>query len=331
MSFKNKLVVTKTPLRISFSGGGTDMPYFYNKYGGITLSTTINKFIYVTVKLHKNFNEKYRLNYSDTEITNKIDKIKNLRIKETLKYFNVKEPIYINTISDIPYNTGLGSSSSFLVGLIKAIYKLKKKNVSKKKIAEIAFNIENSITKKSLGKQDHYISAFGGTKIINYEKKTIKVNKLKISKKNFLKLQNNLLFFYTGLTRKSHKYLKKQKKNYSKNISKLLSLKNLTKTFITEIQKKSLNIKKIGVLLGENWRLKKKFTNEISNNLLDKIYKDAIDSGCYGGKLLGAGGGGFFLFVCQKKYHKKVVKKLKRCERVDLNLINSSANIIYSE
>ena len=171
MSFKNKLVVTKTPLRISFSGGGTDMPYFYNKYGGITLSTTINKFIYVTVKLHKNFNEKYRLNYSDTEITNKIDKIKNLRIKETLKYFNVKEPIYINTISDIPYNTGLGSSSSFLVGLIKAMYKLKKKNVSKKKIAEIAFNIENSITKKSLGKQDHYISAFGGTKIINYEKK----------------------------------------------------------------------------------------------------------------------------------------------------------------
>ncbi len=111
----------------------------------------------------------------------------------------------------------------------------------------------------------------------------------------------------------------------------MLSLKNLTKTFITEIQKKSLNIKKIGVLLGENWRLKKKFTNEISNNLLDKIYKDAIDSGCYGGKLLGAGGGGFFLFVCQKKYHKKVVKKLKRCERVDLNLINSSANIIYSE
>ena len=127
MNFKNKLVITKTPLRISFSGGGTDMPYFYEKYGGLTVSTSIIKFIYVTVKLHKNFREKYRLNYSDTEITNNLNYIKNLRIKETLKYFKINDPIYINTISDIPYNTGLGSSSSFLVGLINAIFKLKKK------------------------------------------------------------------------------------------------------------------------------------------------------------------------------------------------------------
>ena len=134
MNFKNKIVITKTPLRISFSGGGTDMPYFYKNYGGTTISSAINKFIYVTVKLHKNFKEKYRLNYSDTEITNDFNKIKNLRIKETLRYFRITEPIYINTISDIPYNTGLGSSSAFLVGLINAIFKLKGKKFPKKKL-----------------------------------------------------------------------------------------------------------------------------------------------------------------------------------------------------
>ena len=163
-NFKYKIVTTKTPLRISFLGGGTDMPYFYENYGGITISSSIDKFIYVTIKKHTNFNEKYRLNYSETEIVNKIDKIKNLRIRETLKYLNVREPLYINTISDLPYNTGLGSSSAFLIGLIKAIYKLKNIKINLSKICEIAFKIENKITNNSLGKQDHYIAAHGGLK-----------------------------------------------------------------------------------------------------------------------------------------------------------------------
>ena len=331
MNFKNKLAITKTPLRISFSGGGTDMPYFYEKYGGLTVSTSINKFIYVTVKLHKNFREKYRLNYSDTEITNNLNNIKNLRIKETLKYFKINDPIYINTISDIPYNTGLGSSSSFLVGLINAIFRLKKKKISKSKLAEVAFKIENKITNKSLGKQDHYISSFGGMKVILYKKNIIKVKNLKISKKNKLFLQNNILFFYTGKTRASHQNLKKQKKNLKKNISKLLDLKDLTENIIEEFQKTNINIKRVGEILDKSWQLKKKFTNEISNTFLDKIYKKAIKSGCYGGKLLGAGGGGFFLFICHKKNHKKVEKSLKNCEKILFNLTDKSSNIIFSD
>lgn len=331
MSFKNKIAITKTPLRVSFSGGGTDMPYFYKNHGGITISSTINKFIYVTAKLHRNFNEKYRLNYSDTEITNDFNKIKNLRIKETLRYFKIKDPIYINTISDIPYNTGLGSSSAFLVGLINAIIKLKGKKISKKRVAEIAFKIEDSITNKSLGKQDHYISSYGGIKIIKYSKQFVTVKNLKILKINLLKLQRNLIFFYTGQTRKSYQYLNKQKKNLNKNLKNLLILKDLTYNIIKELKKKKLNIKKIGNILDRNWYIKKKFTKDITNNSLNKIYNQAIKSGCYGGKLLGAGGGGFFLFICNKKNHKQIQNKLKNCKRVDFKLTDMSSEIIFAD
>ncbi len=330
MNFKNKIAITKTPLRISFSGGGTDMPYFYKNHGGTTISSAINKFIYVTVKLHKNFKEKYRLNYSDTEITNDFNKIKNLRIKETLRYFRITEPIYINTISDIPYNTGLGSSSAFLVGLINAIFKLKGKKVSKKKVAEIAFKIEDWITNKTLGKQDHYISSYGGIKIIEYKKQSVIVKNLKISKKNLLKLQRNLIFFYTGQTRKSYQYLNNQKKNLNKNINNLMLLKDLTNKIIKELRKKKLNIKKIGNILGDNWYIKRKFTKNITNNSLNKIYNLAIKSGCHGGKLLGAGGGGFFLFVCNEKSQKKIEKKLKNCEKVDFKFTDMSSETIFA-
>ena len=178
--FKRKFVTTKTPLRISFSGGGTDMPYFFNKYNGRTLSTSIDKYIYVTVKTHNNFNEKFRLNYSDTEIVNRVDDIKNLRIKETLKFFKINEPLYINTISDLPYNTGLGSSSSFLVGLISAIYLLKNEKINLRLISELAFKIENKITNNSLGKQDHYIAAYGGIINITYKKEKVIVKKINL-------------------------------------------------------------------------------------------------------------------------------------------------------
>ena len=204
-NFKYKIVTTKTPLRISFLGGGTDMPYFYENYGGITISSSIDKFIYVTIKKHTNFNEKYRLNYSETEIVNKIDKIKNLRIRETLKYLNVREPLYINTISDLPYNTGLGSSSAFLIGLIKAIYKLKNINIKLSKICEIAFKIENKITNNSLGKQDHYIAAYGGIKKILYSKKIVDVKRVNLKNKNLKYLNENLIFFWTGKLRLSKK------------------------------------------------------------------------------------------------------------------------------
>lgn len=315
--FKNKFITTKTPLRISFSGGGTDMPYFYEKYTGVTVSTTINKFVYVTIKTHNNYREKFRLNYSDTEIVQKVKNIKNLRIRETLNYFKINEPLYISTISDLPYNTGLGSSSAFLVGLVNAIFLLKNEKVNLKKITEIAFKIENKITNNSLGKQDHYIASYGGLKKITYKKNTINVKKINIVQKNKKYLNNNLLFFWTGRTRLSNKNLNDQKKNFKDNIIGLKNIKNVAINLEKELVNKKINLKKIGSLLDQNWKMKRKFTNSISNNYLNKIYKDAISAGSYGGKLLGAGGGGFFLFVCKKKFQKKLISKLKNCNIVE--------------
>ena len=328
LNFKKSIVTTKTPLRISFAGGGTDMPYFYEKYNGATLSTTIDKFVYVTVKTHENFGEKYRLNYSETEILNQVNKIKNLRIKETLKYFKINEPLYVNTISDLPYNTGLGSSSSFLIGLIKGILSLQGKTITKQKLAEIAFKIENKITKNSLGKQDHYIASFGGMNLINYTKKKIKVTNLKVSQKNEKNLLNNLLFFFTGKSRSANKNLDQQKKNLKKNTIGLIKLKNSTHLFIKELKKKDLNLFRIGKILDNTWKIKRQFTNKISDKYLDNIYNKALSLGCYGGKLLGAGGGGFFIFICKKKLHKKVIKKLNECKKINFSLSKKGSESI---
>ena len=166
-----QVIISRTPLRVSFVGGGTDMPYFYNKFTGATISCAINRYVYVTVKFHNNFQEKYRLNYSITENVKSVDKIKNLRIREVINKLKITKPLYINTFADIPANSGLGSSSSFTVGLIHALSKLDNKNFSKKKMAEMAYSIEAKITNNSLGKQDHYIASFGGIKHIVYKKK----------------------------------------------------------------------------------------------------------------------------------------------------------------
>ena len=327
-SFKNSFVITKTPLRISFYGGGTDMPYFFNKYSGKTLSATINKFIYVTVKVHSNFTEKYRLNYYETEIVNKIDDIKNLRIKETLKYFKIKVPLYINTFADLPASSGLGSSSAFLVGLIKAIFALTGKNVFDKEIAELAFKIENKITKGTTGKQDHYIAAFGGFNEIIYDKFNTEVFPFKINKQKQKIINENLLFLWTGISRSSSTNLVSQKKNYQKNEKNLKHLNQLTNIFIKELTNKKINLKKIGFFLSKSWELKKKFSKNISNYKLDKIYNDVMNKGAFGGKLLGAGGGGFFMFLCPKIIQKKISKKYKK---INLKIDFKKSNICINE
>ena len=263
----DKVVITKTPLRVSFIGGGTDMPYFYKKNSGATISCAINRYIYVTAKYHNNYQEKYRLNYSETENTNNLKKIKNLRIKKIIDMLKITRPLYINTFADIPANSGLGSSSSFTVGLIYALGKLKNKKFSKNEVAEMAYRIESEITKNSLGKQDHYIAVYGGVKHINYMKNKVLVSSLKIKKKNLDIFLNSLLLIWTGKNRVAANVLKDQKKNFSKNQNNLLLLNNLTKKFKREVLKSKLDIKKLANLISETWVLKIKFSNYISNNI----------------------------------------------------------------
>ena len=241
----------------------------------------------------------------------------------------VNEPIYISTISDLPYNTGLGSSSAFLVGLINAIFLIKGEKKSLNTIAEIAFKIENMITNNSLGKQDHYIAAYGDLRKILYKSNIIDVAKITIMKKNLDFLNKNMLFFWTGKSRLSNKNLDSQKKNFKKNLDNLKYLKLIANKFNNELKLKKLNLKKLGSLLDENWQIKQKFTKNISSNYLNTIYKNAISNGCYGGKLLGAGGGGFFIFICKKKLHKKIIDKIHNCRHVNFKFYNQGTKKCY--
>ena len=309
--FDENIVVSKTPLRISFVGGGTDMPYFFNISPGATVSCAINKYIYVTAKYHNNFQEKYRLNYSETENVKSISKIKNLRIKEAIKILKIKQPLYINTFADIPANSGLGSSSSFTVGLITALCKLEKKNFSKKKIADLAFRIESKITNNSIGKQDHYIASYGGFNHIKYKKNQTLISPLILKKNKINYLFNSFLLVWTEKNRSADSILKDQKKNIKKNYSNLKLYNNFTKDFLKEIKKKDFKVKKIAELIAETWVLKKKFSKLITNNQIDNIYNE-IKKITFGGKLLGAGNGGFFLIFFDLKKKKKIINFLKK-------------------
>ena len=315
-----KVVITKTPLRVSFVGGGTDMPYFYNKFSGATISCAIDKYIYVTAKYHNNFQEKYRLNYSTTENVKSLEKIKNLRIREVIRKLKITKPLYINTFADIPTNSGLGSSSSFTVGLIHALCSLENKIFSKKKIAEMAFEIEASITNNSLGKQDHYIASFGGIKHIQYKKNRIKVSSIILDKKKIKYLFNSFLLVWTGKNRLAVNILKDQKKNIKKNFTNLNLLNNFTEDFLNEIKKRKLNIKKLGKIVSKTWDLKKNFSKLVTNNYINRTYNKVVNEMTCGGKLLGAGNGGFILVMFSLTKRKKIIKSLKKYQYLNVNL-----------
>ena len=321
----DKIIITRTPLRISFIGGGTDMPYFYNKNGGATISCAINQYIYVTVKYHNNYREKYRLNYSQTENINDIKKIKNLRIKLAIKKLKIKKPLYISTFADLPANTGLGSSSSFTVGLVKALAKLDRKTFSLNQIAEMAYEIESEITKNALGKQDHYIATYGGFKHIKYLKNKVLISPISLNQNKLRNFEKSISLIDTSKTRSADKILGDQKNNFKKNIDNLKKLNFLSKKFKKEINKKNFDIKKIGHIIDQSWTVKKNFSKFITNNKINKLYKTLIKYGSHGGKLLGAGNGGFVLSLSSLSTITKIKKKMKKNKVLQIRIDKSGS------
>ncbi len=320
------MIITKTPLRISFAGGGTDLPSYYikNQYGCV-VSSTINKYLYVIVKKReKVFDESIRLNYSETELVKNINQIKNPIIKACLEYINIKEDLYISTFSDLPSQSGLGSSSSFCVGLLKALYAYKKVNISSKQLSQVASDIEINHLNRPIGKQDHYAATYGGLNYFIFKKNKVSVNKIKISKKNLLKINNSLLLFWTGVTRSATSILSDQEKNTNQNLILLKEIKEFSDNLYNYMTNDKFAIKTVGKLMNKNWKNKKKLSKKISNELIEKIYTIAIKNGAYGGKLCGAGGGGFMFFLSPKKNHKKIEAKLSSINVMKIEVALSS-------
>lgn len=303
------MIITRTPFRISFCGGGSDLPEFYEKYDGCVLSTSINKYMYISI--HPYFEpEKIALKYSKTEIVSNIDEIEHKIFRAVLKQFNITG-VEISSTADIPAGTGLGSSSSFTVGLLNALNVYKGKYASKGQIAESACEIEINHLGSPIGKQDQYAAAFGGLNFIRFLKsgQTI-VERVLVKKKTLELLQRRLMMFYTGNVRNANIILSEQAKNMDKvdKIQGLIKMCELAENLRTAIENDDLDA--FGKTLDYNWQIKKQMASGISNPFIDECYNKAIRNGAKGGKLLGAGGGGFLLFYCEEDKQPAVKKAL---------------------
>lgn len=319
----NRMIMTKTPLRITFVGGGTDLPSFYKAHGpGAVVSAAINKYIYIIV--NKKFDGKIRVSYSHTEIVDKVDEIKHPTVREALRLLNIDGGIEIVSISDIPSEgTGLGSSSSFLVGLLNALHAWKGELASPRQLAEEAVKIEREILKEPGGKQDQYIAAYGGIELIEFNKDdSVIVKPVIMPEEKRRELRENLILLYTGKQRKSTDIHKSQMKETDKKVELYKKMGDLAVNLYDSMSKGK--IEDTGRLLHENWLLKKQLTQGISDDSIDVMYKSAMEAGAEGGKLIGAGGGGFLLFYANKTKHRKVSEALKlKLEPFDFEALGS--------
>jgi len=314
------MIITRTPFRISLAGGGTDFKNFYKNKDGKVLSFAINKYIYVMVKRQLGIVDyKYKITWSRVEFCNKIKEIKHPIVRETLKYFKIDYPIEISTYADVPSNTGLGSSSAFAVGLVNAICGIQNKKFSKNKIAEIASKIEVDILKRPMGRQDHYASCFGGINKITFKKSKILVKPFFKNKKFLNIVKNNFLLFYTGIRRDSSKILKAQFQIDKKQQKILCKMRDQVDQ-IVNLVKKNKNPSEIGEVLDIGWTLKKSISSKISNYKIEKYYKIAKRNGSTGGKVLGAGGGGFLLIYASSHKKQKILKSLNNLFRLEFSL-----------
>jgi len=304
------MIITQTPLRISLLGGNTDFPKYFNKYGGACLTTTIDKYIYCIVK--RRFDKEIWINYSIKEIVTDIKDIKHDLVRECMKLVGVYEGVEITFLSDIPsQGSGLGSSSAVTVGLLNALHNYIGESVSARQLAEEACKIEVDILKKPIGYQDQYAVAFGGTNFIEFSKDFTSV--FHISNWNGEKLA----LFYTGITRKADKILSKMKLN-----KKILD-KN------KELAYKAVDGGDLGALLNEYWWLKKALNKAVSNKFIDKTYTKALDAGAIGGKIVGAGGGGFLLLVIPPELKRNVVDEIG-LEELPFNISHYGSRVIFN-
>jgi D-glycero-alpha-D-manno-heptose-7-phosphate kinase len=316
------MIICKTPLRISFMGGGTDFSEFFNEYQGKVISATINKYMYVCLK--KSYKEIF-LKYSKFENEKHYKHLKHPIVRETLKFYNLNN-VDIASFCDIPGGTGLGSSSAFTISLISTIQNLLKKKISKEKICKLSSEIEIKKLKSNVGYQDQYACCHGGLNKIIFNKNKVQVNKLKINKKIISNFNNHLFLLDTNMTRSASKILDDQKKNYKHNIPRLLEMLKLCDEF--EYCLKNSKFKECGLLLNENWKLKKSLSKKISNDNLNLIYSEIIKSGVYGAKLLGAGAGGFFLCIANPSSIKKIKKKFKKFKIIDFKFDNDGSKVL---
>jgi D-glycero-alpha-D-manno-heptose-7-phosphate kinase len=326
------MIITRTPVRISFLGGGTDYPDYFLQHGGATLATTINKYTYITLShLTKFFDHRIGIYYSTIERVKTIEEIKHPAVRECLRYLNIEDGVEIHVASDLPARTGLGSSSSFTVGLLKALHAFKGEMIDSQQLAAEAVHVEQQLIKERVGCQDQYSCTFGGLQHLEFLPNfQLKSNPIVMSQTRMHEFSEHLMLFYTEMQRTAHEVVEEQiDKTKSGAINEELhGLKKLVKEGI-QILSSDRNLLEFGDLLHEGWQLKRRCSSKISNPYIDELYQKALNAGARGGKLLGAGSGGFILLLAEPGKKEKIRAALPHLKEVKFSFDNLGSTIIF--
>lgn len=328
------MIITRTPFRISFFGGGTDYPARYKEHGGIVLSTSIDKYCYITVRrLHSLFPYRYRIRYTLQEEAFSVEDIKHPSVRECISFLNFQnQRIEMQHNADLPAMTGLGSSSSFTVGLLHALYALRGTPVDKRRLALDAIHIEQNIIGENVGSQDQTAAAFGGFNRIEFGgDEEIKVFPLAISQEKLNKLQDHCFLIFTGQSRIASEIAAEQIKIIPQKTRELEMMSQMVKEASLILTSNQDRFHDFGKLLHDSWQMKKALSSKITSPLIDETYKEALGAGAWGGKLIGAGGGGFMLIFAPPEQHKTIKERLKRLSAVSFKFENSGSAVIYKQ
>jgi D-glycero-alpha-D-manno-heptose-7-phosphate kinase len=323
------MIISQTPLRISLSGGGTDLSKYYKKHEGYVVSTAIDKYLYIII--NERFDKKIYVDYSNKEIIDTVDEIKHDIVREAARKAGLKNGFEVMMLADIPSEgSGLGSSSSLTVGLLNAFYQYNGILVTSEQLAQEACEIEIEILKRPIGKQDQYIAAYGGLKAFNFKKNdSVEVSEIDIDSDTKRRLGSNLLLFFTNTTRMASSILKEQSENIQKKIEFHHEIKNLAKKSFEALKNRDIN--KIGDYLKKNWELKKNLASNVSNPEIDIMYNKAMKGGALGAKISGAGGGGFLLVYCERNKQDHLRKAMREYRELPFLLEKFGSKIIFNQ
>lgn len=326
------MIISRTPFRISFFGGGTDYPAWYRKNGGTVLATTINKYCYLNARyLPPFFGYKYRIAYSLVENCKNVNQIIHPSVREVIRFLKIRQGLEIHHDGDLPARSGLGSSSAFTVGLLHALYALQGHMPNKRKLAKESIYLEQEVLKETVGSQDQVLASYGGFNLINFHKDGgITLKPITISSRRIENLQDHLMLFYTGIARTASDIAKSYINNIEKQKEQLkLIQKQVTKAF-TLLNSKQ-DIKHFGELLNESWQIKRSLSTTVSNPVIDELYKRALSCGALGGKLLGAGGGGFILLFVPPVNQTRVKEEFNKLIHVPFKFEHEGSQIIFND
>lgn len=324
------MIITRTPFRISFFGGGTDYPQWYREHGGAVLATTIDKYCHISCRhLPPFFEHRHRIVYSFIENVREIDEIKHPAVRAVLGWAECKDGLEIHHDGDLPARSGLGSSSSFTVGLIHALAALEGKYVTKEDLAKNAIHIEQNIIRENVGSQDQVSAAFGGFNRIEFrENDTFDVSPVILGKARLEELQSHLMLCFTGLSRTASEVAKVQIDNCRNRQVELNRMTEMVDEAIKILQSETSPMEEFGKLLDEGWRYKKSLSHKVSTPQIDDLYEAAKANGAIGGKLLGAGGGGFFLLFVKPEERPKVRDVLRHLIHVPFEFDNTGSRVV---